>query len=478
MAETSSKLASSKLIGERRGGGVAAGAAVSLKKFSLGVLRPRRVALTSRLINAARRFTRFEATSRMPPHAIGSDPATLHTLLEHTKLGLERRHLLHWLGTSSRRVLGPKPLLFASPNPGLTNQIFALVGCCVLANLTSARLALPRFSSGGSAGGANATTYPFARLFDVAAFVRAMRGAVDVIEQDTSETNRTRAFALGSDRGWFVYKAVALAFPPDRDLRYSLFRHLEARVLNGLRPSAFMRKRADLVQVKLKLRSPDGYGCIHPRIERDMLKAVRFNRAGSPPPLSSYFAADWARRYSFVGATHRIFVPLSLDLRRDDERRLRRPTGWNASIVRTMGLTRSSTVWADHEAALSPPGAALLPYSSQAASTPHTLASLLDMIICRHANWFMGWSGSTYSRLLGFYQTQETRRAHAFLVACPPPVATCHAHERTSAQAQLLLSHGFCLDLHNLVTAANHTGHDQEAVRRFLHGQSVECTFV
>ena len=78
----------------------------------------------------------------------------LTSLLEHTKLGVERRHLLHWLSSSSPhkhevepapRTLSPKTLLEGAPNPGLTNQIFSLVGVCVLANLTSSRLIVPHF---------------------------------------------------------------------------------------------------------------------------------------------------------------------------------------------------------------------------------------------------------------------------------------------------------------------------------------------
>lgn len=419
----------------------------------------------------------------------------LDRLLEHTKLGLERRYLLHWLSSTSPplRVLQPKPLLFGSPNPGLTNQLFSLVGICALANLTSARLVLPRFSS---SGGPNASTYPFVLLFDVVAFARALRGTVDVIEglpDSKHNDDHWRSFGLGSDRGWFLYKAIAIAFPPERDARHGLFRQLEARVLRGLRPSAFMRNHADRLQPQLKLRprhhpasvspslgdiqQPAGYGCIHPRIEKDMLKAVRFNRAGPPPPLSSYLAAEWAQRFPFIRTAQRVFVPLSLDLRRDDERRLRRPTGWNASIVRTMTLTRTSAAWAEHEVEheAAPTAAPTpTPTPSPTTSTPHTLAALLDLMICREADWFMGWSGSTYSRLLGFYQMQRHRRAHAFLVACPPPVVTCRAQDQRSTNSQPLLSHSFCLDLHNLLAARNQT---IDAVQTYLRNHSVECTF-
>ena len=67
----------------------------------------------------------------------------LSDLLTATKLGLERKRLLRWLAVKDDRFLAPAPLLLASPNAGLTNQIYSLVGCIVLANLTSSTLVLP-----------------------------------------------------------------------------------------------------------------------------------------------------------------------------------------------------------------------------------------------------------------------------------------------------------------------------------------------
>ena len=72
-----------------------------------------------------------------------------------------------------------------------------------------------------------------------------------------------------------------------------------------------------------------------------MLRAVRFNRAGAPPQLNAYLSRRWAARHpATIGATRVIFVPVGLRLRDADTRRLRRPTPWNATLVRTLTLTR------------------------------------------------------------------------------------------------------------------------------------------
>ena len=39
------------------------------------------------------------------------------------------------------------------------------------------------------------------------------------------------------------------------------------------------------------------YGCVHTRLERDMLKAVRFNKAGYAPTIDDYLSPHWAHRF-------------------------------------------------------------------------------------------------------------------------------------------------------------------------------------
>ena len=147
----------------------------------------------------------------------------LGRLLAATKLGTERKHLLRWLAAPPPLILRPRTLLFGSPNPGFTNQVFALVGCIVLANLTRARLVLPALSASAD----SSIGHAFGDAFDARAFAKAMRRTVDVVDvtdslqasmasprlASKSTKSSSSAFALGSDRGWFVYKASEIELP-------------------------------------------------------------------------------------------------------------------------------------------------------------------------------------------------------------------------------------------------------------------------
>ena len=204
----------------------------------------------------------------------------LAPLLGHTKLGTERKWLLRWLSQPHPRILEPRPLLGGSPNAGLTNQLFSLVGVCCLANLTGAALVLPRFAGGDVAN----ASLPFSKLFDVQTFIARMRGTIRASAgrdgSSSFSTGGTRPFALGSDRGWFLYKAIALAFPPKHDRRYVHFQRIQFSVLLALRPSQRMRDRGRKFAAMLGLGPPGSFGCIHPRLERDMVYEHHMNTHG------------------------------------------------------------------------------------------------------------------------------------------------------------------------------------------------------
>ena len=154
---------------------------------------------------------------------------------------------------------------------------------------------------------------------------------------------------------------------------------------------------------------------MHARLERDMLRAVRYNRAGVPPALGAYLSSYWASRFPHIKRAKRVFVPIGLDLRETDARRLRQPTSWDAVLVRTLRLTRGA-----------------------AGGWSATWAALLDLLLCRNASWFMGWSGSTYARLLGLYQKLDAGRS--WYVVCPRNA--CHVDA-----GRKMIPHSFCLDL-------------------------------
>ena len=75
----------------------------------------------------------------------------------------------------------------------------------------------------------------------------------------------------------------------------------------------------------------------------------------------------------------------------------------------------------------------------------------------------MGWSGSTYARLLGFYQGLDHSRG--FYVQCKR--AMCHAEPRMG-----LVLHEFCLEL-----ALRQNASRQQAAE-FLYNHSVRCSFM
>ena len=382
----------------------------------------------------------------------------LHALLKQTKLGVERRRLMHWLN-APQRLLAPRPLLEGSPNPGLTNQILSLIGVIILANLSAAKLVLPPFTEPAPLG----TILPFDGLFDITSFKVALGGTVQFAADHSALLNATHQHHnLGQDRGWFFYKASE-SFPQ--------LMHIETRVLQALRPSRGITSEAQRYAALLRL--PSGkFGCIHPRIERDMLKAIRFNRAGELPPLSHYFGAQWATQFPTIRRHPQVFVPVSLDVRKQDAERLRRGTSWNGTVARTGHLTRSA--------------------GSQ------TLAALLDFTICNSAAWFMGWSGSTYSRLLG---AKATQRGRPHFVACPSPVRTCRVRTSSDTERRYLLSHSFCLALTVQLEEARkrkglrdsrampqhasssldaedlHVDQHHVDLQRFLRNHSMDCTF-
>jgi hypothetical protein len=74
------------------------------------------------------------------------------------------------------------------------------------------------------------------------------------------------------------------------------------------------------------------YGCMHARIEADMIKSQAFNYAGRPPRLDDYLPplAPVALR-----ATPMVFVAVGTDISAADDERLLRRAPWGALLVRT-----------------------------------------------------------------------------------------------------------------------------------------------
>lgn len=209
----------------------------------------------------------------------------LSALLAEAKLGVDRKPLLRWLRSGPARILHPHVLLSGSPNAGLTNQVLTLVGACILAHLANATLVLPHLSLGGwtaqvarsEHGPATIPFIPFSTLFDYESFAKGMEQLV-LIErlsaalQSSASAKRQRAFALGADRGWHLYKAAEMlvrrALSSGAGVAdATIMRQIELRVLTSLRPSSLVQARAQAISAAIGLSGQ--YGCIHTRLERD-----------------------------------------------------------------------------------------------------------------------------------------------------------------------------------------------------------------
>lgn len=135
------------------------------------------------------------------------------------------------------------------------------------------------------------------------------------------------------------------------------------------------------------------YGCMHARIEADMIKSQAFNYAGRPPRLDDYLPplAPVALR-----ATPMVFVAVGTDISAADDERLLRRAPWGALLVRTGREAKSRAQGTGDP--------------QRDSSSSYTRDALIDLELCRRARWFAGWPGSTFARLLGAFQFLDHRR--------------------------------------------------------------------
>ena len=135
------------------------------------------------------------------------------------------------------------------------------------------------------------------------------------------------------------------------------------------------------------------YGCMHARIEADMIKSQAFNYAGRPPRLDDYLPplAPVALR-----ATPMVFVAVGTDISAVDDARLLRRAPWGAVLVRTGREAKSRAQGTGDP--------------QRDSSSSYTRDALIDLELCRRARWFAGWPGSTFARLLGAFQFLDHQR--------------------------------------------------------------------
>ena len=172
-----------------------------------------------------------------------------------------------------------------------------------------------------------------------------------------------------------------------------------------------------------RLQPQHRYGCIHARIELDMVRSQKANRAGAPPILNDYLSQlDWHEELR----THvPIFVAVGRDISAADEARLRRPTPLGDRLLRTPARGKSAARGTDN--------------ATHDADSSYTRDALIDLELCRRASWFVGWPGSTFARLVGAFQYLQARRG--FYAVCPHPANLTYI---ALDESTLMSEHGFC----------------------------------
>ena len=344
---------------------------------------------------------------------------------------------------SSRTWLKPSTL-YSGPQSGLVNNLMALFGYVELARKKNMALLLPNFTT-HVAGGA---TMRFTDLFQPEPFQRALAQINITVgeynyHQIVASNGTIRVWPVnratgGRLTGWFVYKygrtcsraeICKKALGEIHTLERS---QIEAAVLRGLVANDNIRRRVHFVKDGFQGKNMS-YGCLHARIEDDMAKAWGFNRAGPPPRLQRYITG--IERNAKLRAIQSIFVAVGVAIREEDKIQLSRKTTWGARFYLSRGKTH-------HVGAKNATLVDVERKKSQEAS--YTAAALVDLLVCREADWFVGWPGSTFSRLLGVFAWVD--RGSAWHYACPSSVDLFH----TTSPSMDWKDHNACRDVENV----------------------------
>lgn len=300
--------------------------------------------------------------------------------------------------------------LTSGPESGLCNQIYALVGWTVIATIHKTALVLPNWTTHDRGG----TSVTFDHLWEAEPFIARLRAlthvhayqSVDALPSGMTVWRPTPREG-GAIAGWRKYKSM-------HHVGANISAH-ERAVFLGLTPSRRLRARISAVQRALLrpassvdadasgalsrgTRTP-AYGCLHARIETDMLASWGLNRAGLPPTLDDFLSAmasvPHLRRLDVV------FVAVGLAISEADDAVLDQPTRWGARLVRT----REGKAW--HR-------------GHRNASQPSYIdAAIVDFAVCREAAWLVGWPGTTFGRTLAALQWYDHGRG--WYEVCPGP---------------------------------------------------------
>ena len=182
--------------------------------------------------------------------------------------------------------------LSSGPESGFCNQIFALVGWSCIARFRKVALILPNWTSHDHGG----YHIPHEKLFQYEPIARRLMECCNITVYrspehipPTMKIWRPSAHEGGALAGWRKYKTLGHAGFTE------LVEVHERAVFQGLVPVASLREKVDQTKRLLLGGGGDGgapsYGCLHARIETDMIASWRVNLAGPPPSSSSASAA-------------------------------------------------------------------------------------------------------------------------------------------------------------------------------------------
>jgi len=243
--------------------------------------------------------------------------------------GVQDRSLL-------RPVLAPGNLV-----GGLFSQIFALIGCCLVAHATGSALLLPDFTSHVL----NGAVEPFGVLFDEERFRRGMRAAgLRVVRKSKKVRSTWSASRAGRTSGTSNSWPYLEYFYSVRERRRRMctgLHPLEAAAWRSLQPAPPIAREAAHFRTTAGLR--ESYGCVHARIERDMQFSADRVGAGPPPTLAQL--QEGMAAVPALRGVREVFVAVGKNVpRKADEKMLASGrTAWGARFARTArSLARTS----------------------------------------------------------------------------------------------------------------------------------------
>ena len=194
-------------------------------------------------------------------------------------------------------------------------------------------LVLPNFTSHDGGG----FDVPFTHLYNAGDFAEALAPfGITVRETAVGSPDDEHCWPK-SLAGWRVFKQ----FMEDREMLNGShpYQAAESAVYKGLQLSALMKHRVAAAAATMGLSRTAGYGCLHARIERDVLVSWPMVRAGPPPLLMHYL--DGMAQWGELRQTKRIFVAVGLAITPQEKEFLdTQSTSWGAQLVRSSSMLK------------------------------------------------------------------------------------------------------------------------------------------